>query len=643
MSEIRSFIDGSILHLQYINFNFIAMKNLLTFLLVFVFTFNCWATENEQLPEVPWRALVETYNGKHSRHWQNDIAIKLFGNYSQADSLMVAHAVEQLNDLCETIQLSFSTLDRGNLELYFLDSTNSVSYRPVISLKDNAKSTWTYSHLNEQGISLFEIALNNQLIPPDTKQNFISNTLTFALYPVFWRDKEYRRVENDSNRTDESIFRSIEFTAREKLFMKEVHSFDKKLLQAIYSADFNDKLLLAKEQYPTGGAIPDWFRWYSRAFLLLPLIILLLIVLPFYVRLIRGIDRKVSNKFLSFNYSGIIGVLFLAVIGSLYFSTADAIRNDCLEWRTVYLWSKEVFIAILIIGVPAINILRLVELLIHKNTHKKVLKIVLIFLSTALIPFLSLLSVAIIANRESGGQILSKQEIKILAYFFIVCITVALFRALISYFFFKEKDLILENETKLSMLRELKTKAELNALHSRINPHFLYNSLNSIAGLVHTDADKTEHMALSLSKLFRYSINKEKSDWTSFKEELEMVKIYLDVEKVRFNERLNFSVEIDKELEEQKIPRFIIQPLVENAVKHGIAKSVDGGDIRVTISKNGKSTLIAVSDNGQAFPDDLIPGFGIQSIYDKLEILYNNKFEMNFTNNPIKQVTLKLV
>jgi LytS/YehU family sensor histidine kinase len=237
---------------------------------------------------------------------------------------------------------------------------------------------------------------------------------------------------------------------------------------------------------------------------------------------------------------------------------------------------------------------------------------------------------------------MSKQEMEILAYIFIACITIASFRALITYFFFKEKDLILENETKLSDLRELKTKAELNVLHSRINPHFLYNSLNSIAGLAHSDANKTEHMALSLSKLFRYSINKEKSDWTSFKDELEMVKIYLDVEKVRFNERLNYSVEIAPELEAQKIPRFIIQPLVENAVKHGISNSVDGGDIKVSISKEGKSTVIAVSDSGQAFPEDLIPGFGIQSIYDKLEILYNDKFEMNFCNSPVKQVTLKL-
>jgi len=617
------------------------MKNLLTFLLFFVFTFNCLANE-EELPEAPWRAIVETYNTIHSRHWENDIHIKLFGNYSVADSQMVAHSVQQLNALCETIHLSFSDIDRGNLELYFLDSTNMSAYQHIITLQKDVKSAWSYTHLNANAIGLFKQGLNTHLIPSDFKQNYLTNTLAFALYPAFWRDKEYDRIGGENNKLDESSIRSVFADRSEKLYLKEMQPFDKKLLQAIYSKNFNEKFEKAQEQYPPGFIIPEWLKANPRTFLLLPLIVILLLLFPLYVKMAKLISRKIPNKFLSFNCSGIIGVLLLAVIGSLYFSTSDAIRNDALEFKTIYLWSIEIFLAVLLIGVPAINILRFVELLLHKNTHKKTLKTVLIFLSTGLIPFLSLLAIALISHRHGDKPSWSKQEIEILSYFFIACITVASFRALFSYFFFKEKDLILENETKLSNLRELKTKAELNALHSRINPHFLYNSLNSIAGLVHTDADKTEHMALSLSQLFRYSINKEKSDWTSFKDELEMVKIYLDVEKVRFNERLNYSVEIAKEMENEKIPRFIIQPLVENAVKHGISKSVEGGDIKVSISKKGKSTVIAVADSGQAFPEDLIPGFGIQSIYDKLEILYGEKFEMNFTNTPVKQVTLKL-
>jgi two-component sensor histidine kinase len=617
------------------------MKNLLSYLLFFLFTFNCLANE-EKLADDPWRAIVETYNPKHGRKWENNITIKLFGNYSKADSLMVAHSIKELNFLCETIQLSFSEIDRGKLELYFLDSVNYMDYKPSIGLSKGMEPQWTYTLSNNGAIGHLKQSINNRIPPSMFKQNFLTNTLAFALYPVYWRDNEYDGNIAEDKKVNESIFRSIKTKEREKILLKEMQSFDKRLLQEVYSENFKEKLELAQGQYATLFAIPEWLRTNSRAFLLLPLIIILLLLLPFYIKVAKLIARKVPNKFLSFNCSGIIGILVLAVIGSIYFSTADAIRNDVLNVKTIFLWSKEIFMAVLLIGVPSINILRFVELLIHKNTHKKILKVVLIFLSTGLIPFASILALALLSLEHRSNHTMSKQEMEILAYIFIACITIASFRALISYFFFKEKDLILENETKLSKLHELKTKAELNVLHSRINPHFLYNSLNSIAGLAHSDANKTEHMALSLSKLFRYSINKEKSDWTSFKDELEMVKIYLDVEKVRFNERLNYSVEIAPELEAQKIPRFIIQPLVENAVKHGISNSVDGGDIKVSISKEGKSTVIAVSDSGQAFPEDLIPGFGIQSIYDKLEILYNDKFEMNFCNSPVKQVTLKL-
>ena len=286
----------------------------------------------------------------------------------------------------------------------------------------------------------------------------------------------------------------------------------------------------------------------------------------------------------------------------------------------------------------AINFIRFVEILVHRNTHLVATKLALIFLSTVLIPFCVLLAYFGLTSKGN----FSIEEFKVISYFFLGFLLIAGFRALISYFFFKEKGLILENETKLSKLRELKSKAELNALHSRINPHFLYNSLNSIAGLAHINADQTEHMALSLSKLFRYSINKEQSDWTTLKEELEMVKIYLDVEKVRFGERLVYSVEMAKELEEQQIPRFIIQPLVENAVKHGISKLVEGGEIKVSITKEANNIIIAVADTGNPFESDLTPGFGLQSIYDKLEILYGDKFEMNFENTPQKRVTLKL-
>jgi sensor histidine kinase YesM len=160
-----------------------------------------------------------------------------------------------------------------------------------------------------------------------------------------------------------------------------------------------------------------------------------------------------------------------------------------------------------------------------------------------------------------------------LANIFVGLMILATIRSLISYFIFKERNLIIENEAKLSNLRELKAKAELKSLQSQINPHFLYNSLNSIASLAPIDAAKTQQMAHSLSDLFKYSINRKGKKTSTVKDEIEMVKSYLEIEKIRFGDRLQFDIDVDKDIEDYEIPLFLIQPLVENAVKHGISQN----------------------------------------------------------------------
>ncbi len=376
---------------------------------------------------------------------------------------------------------------------------------------------------------------------------------------------------------------------------------------------------------------------YSIIYLLLPFGLLLPIVGLVYIKICSQITNRIANKLLRFNIVGIIGLILAAIIYSLLVSIITGIKSSWESFRLLELFGISIF-TFLLIGLPTINVFRFIELQIDSKIEDISLRIVLNFFTTCMIPFFAFFSMY---YYWWGGHWRATEFLD-LFYLFVGGLIIASFRSIYNYNIHKEKELIRTNESKLAILKELKIRAELNSLHSRINPHFLYNSLNSIAGLAHEDADKTEHMALSLSKLFRYSINKDQSDWTTFKEEMEMVRIYLDVEKVRFDDRLNYSVELPKELEDYKIPRFMIQPLVENAVKHGISKSVKSGQIKVAVTKEGKKLFIAVLDDGPDFPNDLAPGFGIQSIYDKLEILYKDKFEMNFINSPQKQVLIKL-
>ncbi|CAG4989251.1 hypothetical protein DYBT9275_00253 [Dyadobacter sp. CECT 9275] len=218
----------------------------------------------------------------------------------------------------------------------------------------------------------------------------------------------------------------------------------------------------------------------------------------------------------------------------------------------------------------------------------------------------------------------------------------------IFYFFIRQSRQISrkisDQEYQLLNLEKLKTRAELEALQARINPHFLYNALNSIASLVHEDPDKAEEMTLLLSKLFRYTTGRKNNEYLDTVEnELEMVQTYLLVEKVRYGDRLNFVLEVAQpDLKQLLIPKFILQPVVENAIKHGIAKVADQGQIRIRIYEEQDWLHLCVHDNGPLFPENMGAGYGIRSIQDKLKLLYGDGATVELHNEPHKAVNLSI-
>lgn len=201
---------------------------------------------------------------------------------------------------------------------------------------------------------------------------------------------------------------------------------------------------------------------------------------------------------------------------------------------------------------------------------------------------------------------------------------------------------ISEQEYQLLNLEKLKTKAQLNALEARINPHFLYNSLNSIAGLVHQDPDKAEEMTIQLSKLFRYTTGRNEGHSHSIAEELEVVKSYLAIEQMRFGNRLHFTIDVTPELMEVKIPRFLLQPIVENAIKHGISQLLDKGKIEIKIEIRDDSVQFVIHDNGPAFKEEVAGGYGLRSIKDKLNLIYGDKASLQIQNTEYKAVLIRI-
>ena len=195
---------------------------------------------------------------------------------------------------------------------------------------------------------------------------------------------------------------------------------------------------------------------------------------------------------------------------------------------------------------------------------------------------------------------------------------------------------------KTAQKNELSSQAELDALQARINPHFLYNSLNSIASLAQIDPAKTEAMAMALSKFYKYSTNRQDEHLSSITEEMEMLKTYLKIEKIRFGERLDFEIDYEKSALAWRIPRFLIQPIVENAIKHGYDKMENSIKILIEVKEEADEISIAIFDNGKEFPEDMKVGYGLRSVQKKLKLLFPEKHELAFVNAPKKHVLIKI-
>lgn len=170
-----------------------------------------------------------------------------------------------------------------------------------------------------------------------------------------------------------------------------------------------------------------------------------------------------------------------------------------------------------------------------------------------------------------------------------------------------------------------KNEIELKNLRAQLNPHFLFNSLNSIRALIGINPDQAKTSVTQLSTLLRRSINLGKMRVIPLKEELDLVKIYLDLEQVRFEERLKTDFQIAQDSLQCEIPPLMVQTIVENGIKHGISKSIDGGTIRVISAKTENGLEITISSSGKLNVDPEKSGIGISNSKKRLEILFGNK------------------
>ena len=187
-----------------------------------------------------------------------------------------------------------------------------------------------------------------------------------------------------------------------------------------------------------------------------------------------------------------------------------------------------------------------------------------------------------------------------------------------------------EKELTEQRAQKLAVEARLRSLESRIQPHFLFNTLNSISALIAADPGRAEQIVGCLAVLLRTSLDTSNRPLIPLREELAMVQSYLHIEKARFGDELRGSIDVSTALQDAKVPPMSVQVLVENALKHGIAAQAGGGEVRVSASDGGGDLRIEVCDSGPGFElGVVVPGHGLDNLVERLHALFGEKARLN--------------
>jgi two-component system, LytTR family, sensor kinase len=188
-------------------------------------------------------------------------------------------------------------------------------------------------------------------------------------------------------------------------------------------------------------------------------------------------------------------------------------------------------------------------------------------------------------------------------------------------------------------------RAQLSVLQTRLQPHFLFNALNSVLALVHEDPARADLMIRRLSDLLRYSLSRSEIQEVSLREELDVVRGYLEIQKIRFDERLTYQFDIASDTLDASIPTFLLQPLVENAVKYSMTDEAKSATIGISARTRGDILELAIRDDGPGMPLDAsrrTEGTGIASTRARLEQLFGARHRLQFSGDSGNGLTVSI-
>jgi two-component system LytT family sensor kinase len=192
-------------------------------------------------------------------------------------------------------------------------------------------------------------------------------------------------------------------------------------------------------------------------------------------------------------------------------------------------------------------------------------------------------------------------------------------------------------EMNLEQHRQLLLKARMDALTAQINPHFLFNTLNTVSSLIRYDPDMARGVVIKLSNILRRLLRKHET-FVPLQEELDFIDDYLDIEVARFGrDNLVIHKQIDENTLDSFVPSMLLQPIVENALKHGLAAKLGGGELTIRTESQDGRLIIAIEDNGVGIPKERMAqvfedGIGISNVHERLRVLYGADFRMDISS-----------
>jgi sensor histidine kinase YesM len=220
-----------------------------------------------------------------------------------------------------------------------------------------------------------------------------------------------------------------------------------------------------------------------------------------------------------------------------------------------------------------------------------------------------------------------------------IMLTAIIFSSATLYFFITRSRLRHRNEmieqerTRRMAVEKEFLSANLRMLQAQIEPHFLFNTLSNILSLIDTHPAKGKSMLLDLTKYLRTSLSRTLPEKTTLDQEIAMLRAYLNIQKIRMDERLNFIIDVPENLRQLSFPPMLLQPLVENAVKHGLEPKVEGGEIMISAAEENSLMRIEVRDTGLGFSDFNKSGVGIANVRERLALLFGEKGHLTIEEN----------